>query len=105
MNDAVELGAVGADGGAVAKDALAEGWPIERSPLWIITIGVLFGFGGREEEVGRRRPKVLDDLAVAERAWLDDFAREEVGVDDGKVVWRGGEDRGDGGFSGGQAAG
>lgn len=100
MDDAVELGAVGADRGGVAEDALAERGSVERLSLGVRRLVLL----GGHEEVGRRGTKVVDDLAVARGAWLDDFAREEVGVDDGQIVRRGAENGGHGGFSGGQAA-
>lgn len=104
MDDAVQLGAVGADLGRVAEDALAERRSIEGSSLPLVLL-LLFSFrGGGKEEIGGRGAKVLDDLAVAGGAWLDDFAREEVGVDDGEIVGRRGEDGRDGGFTGGEAA-
>lgn len=46
-----------------------------------------------------------DYFRVATGAGLDDFAGEEVGVDEGEGVGRGGEEAGDGGFAGGDAAG
>lgn len=52
------------------------------------------------EEVGRAGAKVGYYRRVASGAGLDDLAREEVGVDYGEVVGRGGEDGGDGGFAG-----
>jgi len=48
---------------------------------------------------------VCDNAAVGARAGEDDFAREEVGVDEGEGVGWGGEDGGGGGFAGGDAAG
>jgi len=45
------------------------------------------------------------DFVVARRSWLDDLAGDFVGVDDGEVVGWGGEDLGDGGFAGCDAAG
>ncbi len=46
-----------------------------------------------------------EDLCVGAGAGLDDFAGEEVGVDEGEGVSGGGEEAGDGGFAGGDAAG
>lgn len=46
-----------------------------------------------------------EDLCVGAGAGLDDFAGEEVGVDEGEGVRGGGEEAGDGGFAGGDAAG
>ena len=48
---------------------------------------------------------MCDDLVVAGCAWFDDFAREEICIDYGEVVWRRGEDGGYGGFAGGDGAG
>ena len=45
------------------------------------------------------------DFVVAGRAWFDDLAGDFVGVDDGEVVRGGGENLGDGGFAGCDAAG
>ena len=44
------------------------------------------------------------DSVVAGGAWLDDLAGDFVGVDDEEVVGRRGEDLGDGGFAGCDAA-
>lgn len=63
------------------------------------------GWRGGEEEVGRCGAEVGEDLRVGARAGLNDLAREEVGVDEGEGVGRGGEEAGDGGFAGCDAAG
>lgn len=58
-----------------------------------------------EEEIGCGGSEVIDDFAVGGCAGEDDFAGEEVGVDEGEGVgWRG-EDAGDGGFTGCDVAG
>ncbi len=46
-----------------------------------------------------------EDLSVGAGAGLHDFAGEEVGVDEGEGVRGGGDEAGDGGFAGGDAAG
>lgn len=48
---------------------------------------------------------MADDGCEAGGVWEDDTAGEDVGVDDGEVVRRGGEDGRDGGFAGGDGTG
>jgi len=48
---------------------------------------------------------VENNLCVGAGARLDDFAGEEVGVDEGEGVRGGEEEAGDGGFAGSDAAG
>ena len=50
------------------------------------------------------RPEMRNDEGVAGRPWLDHFASEQVGIDEWEVVL-GGEEGGDGRFTGGDAPG
>ena len=95
MDDGVETGAVLAHFGAIAEDAAAEGRPVEGPTF---SVGTIFGHVGTrgEEEVGGGGTEVGDDGVVAGSSRFDDFAGEKVGVDDGEVVGRGGEEGGDG---------
>ncbi len=105
MHDGVEDGAVAFRGRVVAEDAPAERGPVEgaafaRGPALAAAL-----VGGWEEEVGCCGGEVRDDAVVAGGAGLDDFAGEQVGVDDGEVVGWLGEEGGDGRFAGCDGAG
>lgn len=58
-----------------------------------------------KEEIGGAGAEVGCYCGVAFGAGLDDLAREEVGIDYGEVVGRGGEDGRYGGFAGRDGAG
>lgn len=85
MYDPVEDSPVLLERGVGAEDTFAEDGAVQAA-VW-------------EEEVGGAGTEVGCDCGVSFSAGLDDLAREEVGVDYGEVVGRGGEDGGDGGFA------
>ena len=104
MHDAVERGAVPADGLGVPEDA-----PPERGAVDLARrVGADADGDARVQglqEVRRRGAESRQDLAVGVGAGEEGPAGEEVGVDDGEVVGGGVEEGGDGGFAGGEGAG
>lgn len=107
MNNPVQRRPVSLALRAIAKDAAAEGGAIQRAaqagrPVMAV---VAFGRGGREQQVRGGGGEVCEDGGVAGGAGLDDAAGEDIGVDDGEGVGRGGQEGGDGGFSCGDGAG
>lgn len=86
MNDLVKDHAVAFPFLGGAEDATAQRGPVEWPPCGVV---LAYGVIGWEEEIGRAGPEVVDDCLVAGGAGFDDFAGEEVGVDDGEGV-RGG---------------
>lgn len=89
MHDPIQDGAVTLPLRGVPEHAAPQGGPVQHPA---VAVGVLV----REQEVGRRGEEVREDREVACGAGFDDAPGEEVGVDDGEGVGRGGEDGGDG---------
>lgn len=94
VDDGVEFLAVRDALLAHAEDAAAQRRAVERAAFARRSILAAFaeGVAGGEEEVGCGWAEGADDAAVAPRAGLDGLACEQVGVDDGEGVRRGGED-------------
>lgn len=104
VHDAVQHGSVPPSGVVGAEDAAAEGGAVDLPGV----VGAKAKGGGRGEgleEVWGRGGEFAEDLVVGVGSGEDGLAGEEVGVDDGEVVWGGVEEDGDGGFASGEGAG
>ena len=104
MHDAVQHGAVALPVFPIAENSSAQHGAVERAAFAVDAVfGEVIGCG--QEQVWGCGGEVREDAVVAGGAGFDDFAGEDVGVDDGEGVRGFAEDLRDGGFAGGDGAG